>query len=99
MGNLVDCRPLCDHLSVTRPYGDENMSYRGKFAIGTPAMKTNSKIIKHTHSRKSGSKPHQVFEVDNPNQPGTKIKYELCHNHLNKGHGAFCGLQPVDKAC
>ena len=98
MGN-IDCRPLCDQLVATTPYGDSPM-YRGKFFIGSHTHSQHpSPSARNKHARnKIPDIKSQVFEVEDPNDPGTRIKYELCQNHLNKGHGAFCGLHPVKSA-
>ena len=87
---------MCDQLIATRPYDDDSPMYRGKFFVGTQTTtKRNSSTKNPKQARNKALKCDHVFEVENPNEPGTKIKYELCQNHLNKGPGAFCGLHPV----
>ena len=100
---LFQCQPFCEQNTAMRP-GQTNIAGLKGAAVNHRFSNTKQSFGVH-HNITSGRQPFGdkteavVYEVEHPDLPGTKIKYEVNSGVKPSRHqGAFCGLKPVNKS-
>ena len=98
---LENCSPCGNNYLLGHPQGrvyKYSKNGNSKLTLREQLEAKQLEAIKKGKGKASNFSHHCTFhEVENPDQPGSKIQYQTCQSGPLKYAGAFQGLQPVAK--